>query len=227
MQDDNTDKRIFCGREEEMSALQELWRKVANSEKPEPQLGVILGEPGLGKTRLVQEFFNWLSTHYDDVDGEGYWPDTLAQNNKNLEVNPSLNECDNSHPLPFLWWGVRLTDPGSHNAISSSTVSADIMQLTPHLAPMYVAQREKERTAKGLKTVLSEGVGAIPIIGEIVSAGNALFELYGLLQEERGEEINSNLNENQQKEQKSIIERLINDLELLVYEGKKSKTPVP
>jgi class 3 adenylate cyclase len=50
----------FVGRDEELEALQEAYRRVATERQP--HLVTVLGEAGVGKTRLAREFWGWLAT---------------------------------------------------------------------------------------------------------------------------------------------------------------------
>jgi DNA-binding SARP family transcriptional activator len=73
----------FVGREPELRLLQDLFdRVVADSSL---QLVTVLGEPGIGKSRLVAELDAWLQRHRDPVtrlrgrclaygEGIGFWP---------------------------------------------------------------------------------------------------------------------------------------------------------
>jgi hypothetical protein len=56
---------IFCPRPAEMAALQAAYEKAADPRAPRPSVIILLWESGLGKTRLLQEFFHWLSTTKD------------------------------------------------------------------------------------------------------------------------------------------------------------------
>jgi predicted ATPase len=47
----------FVGREEEMAMLMRRWER---SRQGDGQLVLIVGEPGLGKSRLIEEFHGWL-----------------------------------------------------------------------------------------------------------------------------------------------------------------------
>jgi predicted ATPase len=69
----------LVGRDEELSALRQLWDQVAADRWP--GLGVVLGQPGFGKNRLLHEFTAGLGTapvHRGRClsYGEGitYWP---------------------------------------------------------------------------------------------------------------------------------------------------------
>ena len=50
----------FVGREDELRELQDAYDGVAD--RRQPFLVTIIGEPGVGKTRLVREFWAWLDT---------------------------------------------------------------------------------------------------------------------------------------------------------------------
>ena len=68
----------LTGRQAELHALASAWQRVV-SDRTGPEIVVIAAEPGLGKTRLVQEFYRSLSTHCDGTGDNGYWPDELPQ----------------------------------------------------------------------------------------------------------------------------------------------------
>ena len=75
--------RPLVGRERELRRLEDLFEQVVA--ESELQLVTIVGEPGIGKSRLVAEFEEWLDHHADSVtrrrgqclaygDGIGFWP---------------------------------------------------------------------------------------------------------------------------------------------------------
>ncbi|MBL4596967.1 MAG: ATP-binding protein, partial [Robiginitomaculum sp.] len=129
---------VFAGRESELEALKASWQKVKSGNGP--HLHVVRAERGMGKTRLVQELYRYLSSHEDPDD---YWPDGLSFIGKALlpGPDPRIDPVAKSHfdgftlkdrPMPFLWWGLRLADPWQRNAIRSGL--RDHMQsLDPHL----------------------------------------------------------------------------------------------
>ena len=59
----------FVGRAAELATLRQAWRHV---EAGKPQFLIWTADTGLGKTRLVQAFYEWLSTHRDARDPDGY-----------------------------------------------------------------------------------------------------------------------------------------------------------
>jgi len=110
---------VFCGREAEMAALQDAWAKVSAPE-PTPQVVALIGESGLGKTRIVQEFYGWLSTHVDGVGEDGYWPDSLGRWEDQLRLNPDPGGCRSGNAMAFLWWAIKLNNVGDRNVGRSS-----------------------------------------------------------------------------------------------------------
>jgi len=61
----------FIGREAELARLRADWEIASGGV---PRLVVLAGDSGLGKTRLAQELYRWLSTQRDP---ENYWPDAF------------------------------------------------------------------------------------------------------------------------------------------------------
>ncbi len=74
----------FFGREIELDWLKTAWLQVRQGN---PQVCVLCGESGFGKTRIVQAFYSWLSSD-PEQDPQGYWPDVLLKEGNNLRLNP-------------------------------------------------------------------------------------------------------------------------------------------
>ena len=53
---------LFVGRKTELDWLITKWNL---AKEGEPQFVVLLGEPGLGKTRIALEFYRWLTCNED------------------------------------------------------------------------------------------------------------------------------------------------------------------
>lgn len=167
----------FCGRERELEALVARFEEVAGGKGP--RIAVVLGDRGMGKTRLVQELYRVLATRHDPLN---YWPDASLFAGNNLRVAPDLADATvRSHfegfkladrPMPFLWWGFRLSDPDVRNA-ARSDMAAHRATLDLHLAPVRYARqlgaaRERVKQA-GVdaaselgKNLLKAAVSAIP-----------------------------------------------------------------
>ena len=87
---DNT----FCGREKELQCLIDKWKLVAHSKNLKPQIVAFTAEQGLGKTRLLQAFYEWLSQHEDAKYPDGYWPDTIVSHENAKKLHVALKPVD-------------------------------------------------------------------------------------------------------------------------------------
>src|SRR5262245_42402726 len=89
----------FVGRDEEFEQLQQLYRNVAGERRP--RLVTILGEAGVGKTRLVRELWEWLGAQSSEPlrrtgrclsygQGITYWPlgEVLKEHTGILDGDP-------------------------------------------------------------------------------------------------------------------------------------------
>ena len=168
---------MFVGRESELAALKGIWSKAKTGE---PQLAVILAESGFGKTRLAQEFYNWLSVTDDPAGVPGYWPDTLAKRGRNLEVNPDPETCGlNDGDPPYIWWGMRISDPMGYgrNISAANAVGLGVHALRPHLATLEAAIEGTNRRENRNRVIAMEAgaslISSIPVFGTIVGLGIA------------------------------------------------------
>ena len=153
-------KDLFLGRELELSTLREAWREASEGS---PKLVVLLAETGLGKTRLVQQFYAWLSTTHDQPGADGYWPDRLELEENSLSVNPGFPDRSSPPPIPWLWWGLRFTNPGLRNRAEGSDCGlvSSLPKLAPHFAPL---QRAKERRGESIDV----GVGSMAALAGLL-----------------------------------------------------------
>ncbi|ESS71263.1 hypothetical protein MGMO_112c00010 [Methyloglobulus morosus KoM1] len=129
----------FTGRRSELDQIIERWYLAANIMNPNPQIVILKGERGVGKTRLAFEFYRWLSENIDQQDSTGYWPDALAIYENTLDINPQPRSCNFHSNIPYLWWGL---------AVSKDTIPQSDRYLAPHLA-ILLANSIKRR--KGIE----------------------------------------------------------------------------
>lgn len=156
---------IFCGRVAELKRLERAYRAVA--EGAGPRYAVVLGDRGMGKTRLVQELYRILTDHHDPYD---YWPDARLFEGDNLRVAPAPGDfhfAPGERLMPFLWWGFRLNDPSDRNA-PRADMAAHRATLEPHLSSVLLSRRLAELTEE-LKGVGAEtGKSAVLKLSELI-----------------------------------------------------------
>lgn len=219
---------VFCGREKELEILKTAWERVS-SENPSPQFVVFVADSGLGKTRIVQEFYNWLSTAVDGAEGNGYWPDKLVESGNNLVLNPEPAECIGANSLHYLWWALRMADPQGRNPTRGG-ITASIDILKAHLQPFALASFRNERIEK-LKNEAAKDIA--------VEAANAItFNLFGLAKVavEHGSELADLLQQDAHKNfdpeaagrqiRESLVDLTIADFgKVLDYDAKRPSRP--
>ncbi len=220
--------RPFCGREAHLDALRQAWSEVAAGAGPRTL--VLLGESGLGKTRLVQEFYAWLVASEQGAGAAGYWPADLAQDGNNLYVNPPESSWDAGAPLPFLWWGIRLTDPRDHNQVVTGALASHVMPyLTPHLEPLARERRRRQRLLEvakvGGNVALDAALDLVPVLGLLKKVGEVGFELKGIHDAWRKDRQTLTAQELASEQRTSLVDEVIADLGKL-FSG-QGADPVP
>ena len=114
--------RAFVGREAELAQLQEAYRAVAVGRSP--QLVTILGDAGVGKTRLVRELWEWFAAQDSPPlrrtgrclsygQGITYWPlaEVLKEHFRILESDPPQIVVERLGDQPFLGLTIGLAPP--------------------------------------------------------------------------------------------------------------------
>ena len=183
-------RHLFVSRDKEMGWLQSAWRE---AKRGNPQFRVLLGESGLGKTRLAQEFYRWMSREEDpptESAPEGYWPDAFGTEKSADAVNPAFPDHPegSAPPIPWLWWGLRWPDPGDTHQTSTGCALIDYwVYLRPHFRPIEIA-RELHEVRKDA-VIKMAGVAASIIeslsgLGGILAARDA----YTTITEDRAKE---------------------------------------
>lgn len=152
----------LAGRETEMSALAQSFDRVRKGTGPQ---GVtILADSGVGKTRLLVEFFSQLVRHHDK---NGYWPAALPQDPAALELNPRLSDFRWSETGPgnpgFWWWALRFSDPGQRNTTVSR--AGAITTYAPELLPHFAFLEHKNVLVADKKGALDLGIDVLMEFG--------------------------------------------------------------
>ena len=169
---DTSARYDFIGRNSDLLALTGAWEAMQGGN---PHFILLRGDSGIGKTRLIQEFFSWLSSRHDN---QHYWPDHLADSGKAMTLVPALPErpVSSTPDLPWLWMAVRCQER-THESDSIVAFDAVRRQLALHLAGLFQAQR---RRAVHLNLVKA-GFGlissfALPGSGALVQAINTALD---------------------------------------------------
>jgi tetratricopeptide (TPR) repeat protein len=162
------------GRDSDLKPIEEAWALTLSGA---PQVLAIVGDSGIGKTRLIQEFYRSLTTRYDP---EHYWPDVLPDLEKTMTIIPTLgSSVGKLTALPWLWLAVRCRDPGERNRDARGEVAFDAVrrQLQLHLAAFYAA-RSRRSANRALLRALVGGVAsfALPGSGSLVQALNTALQ---------------------------------------------------
>ncbi len=173
---------MFVGRDNDLKLLQEAWLKIQPTDpeaQPEAQLVVLLAESGLGKTRLVQEFYRWLSLNHDpatEESPEGYWPDSFLGEQASLDVNPQFLPTHQSKtPIPWLWWGMRFARIDGRNSTGSRCGLSDSQPaLNLHLKPLLAARKLEVIQNEAIWTTASQ-------IGNLVPGASLFFGIKDVL----------------------------------------------
>lgn len=174
------------GREDELASLLGSWEDVKAGAGP--RAVAIVAEPGLGKTRLVQELYAALVER--EQGGAGYWPRLLVRERDDLKVNPDLADCDLNAALPFLWWALRLSSPGERNRATAGALMGHVTDhLAPHLEPFHREQRRRDRFVRlaklGAGTAADAALDLVPVLGIIKKVAEVGSELKGIHDEWR------------------------------------------
>lgn len=146
----------FIGREVELAQISEAWVRAQGGS---PQFVLLLGDSGLGKTRLIHEFYRQISLQENARACGSYWPEVLDSNPRSLRLNPKMEGEKDIDEMPWLWWGLRWQLPDVRNAESRSPCG--LLQreahdsLAVHLMPLKRRRNRDQLAKEGAKTTLS------------------------------------------------------------------------
>jgi tetratricopeptide (TPR) repeat protein len=126
------------------SELQQLTAAFAAATSGQPHFVWLAGEPGSGKTRLLQEFYASLRAQYDGQHGEPYWPDVQAAGITADRLQPLVPVRKQPPQLPYMWWGLRCTAGSEHSPDSLQAYVDGIAGLERHLIGIEFARQQKK-----------------------------------------------------------------------------------
>lgn len=146
-----------------------------------PQLSILVGETGLGKTRIVQEFYACLAA----TENNGYWPNRIGDV-EGFAVNPDGRKVDLKSEMPWMWWGIKFLEE-KRPLRGKSEFELDFLDLNVHLDFIHkkkkVKQNEKEAGINFI-TGLSDLFFSIGPFG-VVGSARTLIDMYKISIENR------------------------------------------
>lgn len=165
----NNWEELFFGREAELKAFETIWQ-LARMGKP--QLGVLIGETGLGKTRIIQEFYRSLAIK-QQYETQPYWSTNLSSG-KNLSLQPVIQ--NESAQIPWLWWSMRWQPEDGRNMIfRQSPFEEGDSHLLAHVLPI-IRKRKRKSLRNSAALTLSAILADVASVG-LYGSALALFDL--------------------------------------------------
>ena len=220
----------FVGRTNELKQIQSCWANVCQGQ---PQVINLIADTGVGKTRLVQAFYEWLSTAPEQGGGignQGYWPDELGVGRQRV-VNPPLEDFAEfdlkEKRIPWLWWGMYWTDADGENDCALSRFQG---ALEAHLQMLELERRFKLNTLSAIGDfVRDEGLNQV---AELIPGGSQVVNVYSLAKKivasRKGQqEKRKGLGGQSQHQQEALANDIIERLQVVFNPKKKDVPRVP
>lgn len=168
-------RKEFIGRQDDISTLKKVWSRVIEGT---PCFFVLRADSGVGKTRLIQQFYHWLSNQKDD---KNYWCDSLYDKNKAISIVPEISDrpIKEIPELPWLWLASRCQGTQISSGDAEVEVAFDAVrhQLAIHLAAIFRAQEKKSLNRNVAKASFGLVASfALPGSGQLIEVFNAILE---------------------------------------------------
>ncbi|WP_054939226.1 ATP-binding protein [Paenibacillus ihuae] len=138
----------FVAREKELTYLLERFE---HSGEGHTNLVVIEADTGVGKTRLIQEFYQYLTVNKDEFH---YWPDTLVDKKHTMSIVPEFENLSNDQQfkLPWLWLALRCHNQDERNSSQDNSALSQIRkQIRLHLGGLIESQKKQRKIFKLLR----------------------------------------------------------------------------
>lgn len=184
----------LIGRDDDLRWLRRLFDQAAGmTDQPRgPRMAVVIGESGLGKTRLVQELYLQLTVDPTwDPPEVNYWPDAFRGLDDQLRVNPDMAGHVPLGPPELLWLGARWQAPTARNVDTRRSALAELCDELDIHAGLVARHKDgwKGVAAAGARGLLEGGAEHLLEEGMdlLVPQASALFKLargaHGLLRD--------------------------------------------
>lgn len=228
----------FVGREADLQVLDKAY---AEASKGQVRLVALLAESGFGKTRLAWEFYSRLSSRNYGPESMGYWPDQLLKHENNLRVNPDPESCGlTGQDMPFLWWGLRIANPGARNQSVDGALHQSVKTLKPHLGRYEKASRLKKLRKFSRESVTDLTVDAADFATEfwnlatfgLLGVGKTIYSV-GKKEYDRRREIREitaldvTPGATAEKQRDLLTDTIVNDLSILAKNAPEGMSPIP
>ncbi|WP_054697965.1 AAA family ATPase [Syntrophomonas palmitatica] len=159
----------FWGREKEINDLVVDFQSVKNGQT---RFVTIIGDTGIGKTRMVQEFYLSLCMKHDPSE---YWPKNIGDTRHTMSIVPSFSNLDENrvHQMPWMWIGLRCQNSNERNSSTQldSALNRSRQQIAMHLSGIFESRARKKQNAKigkALITVLDFAFPGINFTTEVI-----------------------------------------------------------
>jgi hypothetical protein len=145
-------------RSEELAVLATAFTRSAKGfayhRPPQPELLAIVAPSGIGKSRLMQEFYHLLTIDSVwDPASFNYWPDAFQTMAQQLHVTPDMRGHVPNGPARFLWLATRWHDPTYHNPLERDALEPLRDQLLMHAA---ICRNFESRWSKSLQNIVDQ-----------------------------------------------------------------------
>ena len=133
----------FFGREAELQLLHDAWRAATDPATRTPQIVTFVAETGVGKSRIIQEFYRQLTVS-ETWDKGNFWPDDFQSHATQLRVNPEFpTDYAPDGPPRFLWLGMRWYNAEERNVVNSQALPTIKEQLIAFYYHINYAMRSR------------------------------------------------------------------------------------
>jgi tetratricopeptide (TPR) repeat protein len=142
----------FIGRDKELEKLIHLFNESKNGKT---RFCVLVADTGIGKTRLVQELYHYLTVADDQ---NNYWPDNLEDTKHTMTIVPEFDTLSNDQEkfMPWLWLAIRCQNRDERNSWQFQSALSQIRpQIRLHLGGIMDRMKRRQRNLALTKSMIT------------------------------------------------------------------------